>query len=196
MHKAVCCFVCKLSPSYMYFYPSVITGQRKPGAILTSTPGVASDFSLTVNFQCRLSFLFSLFFSHYNKYNTCQYTCSNSFMVFVQLPCATTCINIYMHIKHPKCWKSYHYLDTQKYCTHGWEWVPLLLWLLYPYEGKQPSGKAMLGVWSEPFNTLRHPSGGWCRKAMLGVWSEPFKILHTRVRMGTTALVAALPLRR
>ena len=138
MHKAVCCFVCKLSPSYMYFYPSVITGQRKPGAILTSTPGVASDFSLTVNFQCRLSFLFSLFFFHYNKYNTCQYTCSNSFMVFVQLPCATTCINIYMHIKHPKCWKSYHYLDTQKYCTHGWEWVPLLLWLLYPYEGKQP----------------------------------------------------------
>ena len=51
-------------------------------------------------------------FIHYNKYNTCQYTCSNSFMVFVQLPCATACINIYMHIKHPKCWKSYRYSDT------------------------------------------------------------------------------------
>ena len=145
--------MCKLSLSYMYFYPSVITGQRKPGAILTSTPGVASDFSPTVNFQCRLSFFLSFFFLlffsggggggrfsfiHYNKHNTCQYICSNSFMVFVQLPRATTCVNIYMHVKHPKCWKSYHYSDTQKYCTHGWEWVPLLLWLLYPYKSKQP----------------------------------------------------------
>ena len=125
MHKAVCCFVCKLSPSYMYFYPSVITGQRKPGAILTSTPGVASDFSLTVNFQCRLSFLFSLFFFHYNKYNTCQYTCSNSFMVFVQLPRASisTCtLNIQSAGSHTIIWihkNTAHTGENGYHCSCG-----------------------------------------------------------------------------
>ena len=43
--------------------------------------------------------------------------------------CAVACIDICVHVKNPKHWQPYHFLDTWRYCTHWQEWVALPLWL-------------------------------------------------------------------
>ena len=44
---------------------------------------------------------------------------AKSLMVFMQSPCAITCVNICMHIKNPKHWHPHHVLHAWKYC-HAW----------------------------------------------------------------------------
>ena len=65
-------------------------------------------------------------------------------------PCAIACIKICMHIKNPKHWQPclYHCLDPQKYCTHWYAYVALLLQLLQAYPGKSwISCKGITKVW-------------------------------------------------